>query len=74
MSTLVQLSPAEMAEDRGYILHILAIAVPIIATLAVLLRLLARGRTKASFAVDDWFILGSLAPLYGMSACTWMSA
>ncbi|KAL8903239.1 MAG: hypothetical protein Q9207_004050 [Kuettlingeria erythrocarpa] len=43
-----------------------SIAVAVLDTLAVALRFLARHRSKASFAADDWWILGSLIPLYLM--------
>lgn len=46
----------------------LSIAIAVIDTLAVGLRLLARSKTKAPFAIDDYFIVGSLVPLYGMIA------
>lgn len=55
-----------MSNRRGDQVINLSIAVGIIATIAVGLRLLARWKSKASFAVDDWFIVGSLLPLYGM--------
>ena len=43
-----------------------SIAVGVLASLAVALRFLARSRSKASLALDDWFLVGSLLPLYGM--------
>ncbi|KAL8692228.1 MAG: hypothetical protein Q9218_002704 [Villophora microphyllina] len=46
----------------------LSIAVGVIDTVAVGLRLLARWKIKAPFAIDDYFIVGSLVPLYGMIA------
>lgn len=46
----------------------LSIALGVIDTIAVGLRLLARWRSKKSFAIDDYFVVGSLAPLYGMIA------
>lgn len=42
------------------------VALAVIDTLAVLLRLLARWRSKASFAVDDLLISISMFPFYGM--------
>ena len=42
------------------------IALAVLATIAVLLRLLARWKTKAKTAVDDLFIVISLLPFYGM--------
>lgn len=46
----------------------LGIAFGIIDTVAVLLRLLARWRSNAAFAADDWWIVWSLVPLYSMVA------
>lgn len=43
-----------------------SIAVGVIDTIAVALRLLARWKTKASIAADDWFVVASLLPLYLM--------
>lgn len=45
-----------------------SIAVGIIASLAVALRFLARWRSKALYALDDWLLVGSLLPFYGMLA------
>ena len=42
------------------------IAAITIETIAVFLRLLARRTCKAAFAVDDWFVIASLLPSYGM--------
>ena len=38
----------------------------VILIVAVALRLLARWRSKTGFAADDWWIVGSLIPSYGM--------
>lgn len=46
-------------------LHI-GIALAVIDTVAVFLRLLARWRSKASFAMDDFLIVASIFPFYGM--------
>ena len=40
--------------------------VGVLLVLAVTLRLLARKRSKAGFAIDDWWIVGSLLPSFGM--------
>lgn len=40
----------------------------VLATVAVLLRFVARRRSKASFAADDWWIAATLIPSYGMLA------
>lgn len=47
----------------------ICVAVGAIVTIAVLLRLLARWKTKAAFAVDDWLLVASLVPTYGMLVC-----
>lgn len=44
------------------------VACGILATLAVFLRFVARWRSKASFAADDWWMLAGLVPSYGMLA------
>ena len=46
----------------------LTIACGILETLAVVLRLLARWRSKAAFAADDWWIVATLIPSYIMLA------
>ena len=50
------------------------IACGILETLAVGLRLLARRRSKASFAADDWLIVATLAPSYAMLIIGHLSA
>ncbi|MCJ1226586.1 hypothetical protein MMC12_003239 [Toensbergia leucococca] len=42
------------------------IALAFIVTLAVLLRLLARSKSRMNFGADDWVILASVPPLYVM--------
>ena len=42
------------------------VACGVLATVAVLLRFAARWRSKASFAADDWWMVASLIPSYGM--------
>lgn len=44
------------------------VAITVLATTAVPLRLLARWKCKADYAMDDWFMVGSLIPLYAMAA------
>lgn len=44
----------------------ISIAMGVMATVAVALRLFARSRSKAALAVDDWVIVGSLLPLFAM--------
>lgn len=48
----------------------LSVAVCVLGTIAVILRLVARWRSNASFACDDWCIVGSLLPFYSMIACS----
>lgn len=50
------------------------VACGVLATLAVCLRLLARRKTKASFGADDWVMVASLIPSYGMLAVGSISA
>ncbi|KAL8649176.1 MAG: hypothetical protein Q9226_005686 [Calogaya cf. arnoldii] len=49
-------------ESRGYIIINMTIIVAILVTFAVILRSLARWRSKAEFGIDDYFIFGSLIP------------
>ncbi len=44
------------------------VACGVLATVAVCLRFVARWRSNASFAADDWWMFGSLVPSYGMLA------
>ena len=63
--SLIQLGKSNSKADQ--MLQV-TIAITVLATTAVPLRLLARWKSKADFAVDDWFLVGSLIPLYGMGA------
>ena len=56
------------ANPKGAQVISLSIAVGIIDTFAVGLRFLARWKSQATFAIDDWFMIGSLIPFYGMLA------
>ncbi|KAM0794903.1 hypothetical protein BDR22DRAFT_939785 [Usnea florida] len=53
--------------ERSQIVRV-TVACGVLATLAVFLRFLARWRSKASFAADDWWMLASLIPSYSMLA------
>ena len=53
--------------ERSQIVRV-TVACGVLATLAVFLRFLARWRSKASFAADDWWMLASLIPSYCMLA------
>ncbi|KAL9576777.1 MAG: hypothetical protein Q9212_006826 [Teloschistes hypoglaucus] len=54
-------------QKSAYVVRV-GIAFGIIDTVAVLLRLIARWRSKAAFAADDWWIVWSLVPLCSMVA------
>ena len=47
----------------------LSIALTFFVTVAVAFRFLARHKSRASIAADDWWIAGSLLPFYGMITC-----
>ena len=52
--------------SRGQIVISLSITIGATLPVAVALRLLARWKTKAGLGVDDYWILLSLVPIYGM--------
>lgn len=51
---------------RGELVIKVTIVCGILETLAVILRLVARWRSKAAFAADDWWIVATLIPSYAM--------
>ena len=53
-------------QSRADSVNRVAIACGVIETIAVCLRLLARWKTKAQFAIDDWIIVATLIPSYAM--------
>lgn len=55
-----------MSNPRGQLVIDLCIAIGAVDSLAVGLRLLARWKSNATFAKDDWLLVGSLLPLYVM--------
>lgn len=55
-----------VGNKRGDTIMNISIAIAIIVTFAIILRFIARKKTKASLAADDWFILASLIPTYAM--------
>ena len=56
-----------MAQNsRGMTILYFTIAFGVIDTMAVALRLFSRKKTKMGIAVDDWMIVASLVPAYGM--------
>ena len=57
---------ASHPNPRGDAVNRMGIGVGVVLAVVVGLRFLARWRSKASFAADDWFIAASLVPLYGM--------
>ena len=50
-----------------------SIAVGVLAPAAVLLRIVARSRSKAALAIDDWLIVASLLPLFAMIGASILS-
>ena len=56
-----------VSPERNKVVRV-TVACGVLATLAVFLRFLARWRSKASFAADDWCMLASLIPSYCMLA------
>ena len=64
---------------RGFQMIQVSFAMGVLASLAVALRFLARWRIRASFALDDCFLIASLFPFYGMlvisrlRTCTFMN-
>lgn len=69
MASPIDFPSSFIAEDRGYVIINMTIAVAIIVTVAVALRFVARGRSKAPFGFDDYHVLINLVPLYAMLAC-----
>lgn len=69
MASPTGLSLEIVRESRGYVIINMTIVVAILVTIAVILRSLARWKSKAGFDIDDYFIFGSLIPLYAMLAC-----
>lgn len=53
-------------QSRADAVNHVAIACGVIETVAVCLRLLARWKSKAQFAIDDWIIVATLIPSYAM--------
>ncbi len=62
-----------LAENpRGARVYHVGIALGVLTTVAVLLRLLARWKTKAKFAADDISIVISLIPFYVMIVLSYL--
>lgn len=51
---------------RGDIILNISIAIVVIVAIAIILRFIARKKTKISLAADDWLILASLVPTSAM--------
>lgn len=51
---------------RGELILKASIAIAVIVTFAIILRFIARKKTKATLAIDDWLIAASLVPSYAM--------
>lgn len=61
------------ANPRGAQAVNVSIAVGVLAPVAVLLRIIARSRSKAPLAIDDWLIVASLLPLFAMICASVLS-
>lgn len=55
-----------VGNKRGDTIMNISISIAIIVTFAIILRFIARKKTKAALAADDWFIVASLIPTYAM--------
>ena len=53
-------------QSRADSVNRVAVACGVIETIAVCLRLLARWKTRAQFAIDDWLVVATLIPSYAM--------
>lgn len=68
-------SPYSAASNTlGKEIERIGLALADLATVAVLLRILARWKSKASFAGDDLMIILSLFPFYGMTAISYLGS
>lgn len=54
------------SNPRGVLIVCLSVVLGIIDLLAVVLRFIARRRSKSGLGLDDWFIAASLIPAYCM--------
>ena len=61
------------ANPRGAQAINVSIAVGVLAPVAVLLRIVARSKSKAPLAIDDWLIVASLLPLFAMISASILS-
>lgn len=57
------------SNPRGDAMLYACVAVGAAVTIAILLRMVARRRSKAAFTIDDWLIVASLIPTSGMLVC-----
>lgn len=57
---------------KGAGVYHVGLALGILTTVAVILRLVARWKSKARFAVDDLLIILSLIPWYGMVVLSYL--
>ena len=53
-------------QSRADSVNRVAVACGIVETIAVCLRLLARWKSQAQFAIDDWIVVATLIPSYAM--------
>ncbi|KAL2817986.1 hypothetical protein BDW59DRAFT_165692 [Aspergillus cavernicola] len=64
-------SGLDLSESHTARNNAITIALTVLATVAVALRMITRVKVqKINFAADDWFIVASLIPTYGILACT----
>ena len=73
-SDLVLVENMEAVNPRRDRVIRVTVACGILATVAVCLRFVARWRSKASFAADDWWMGASLIPLHCMLAVSTISS
>ena len=63
-----------VANPRGLAVVYADIALSVLVTIFVLLRVLARQRSKLPFGADDWLVIATMLPFFVMSglgdACT----
>lgn len=72
--TVMDSHDSTVSNTLGKRIERIGLALAVLATVAVLLRLLARWKSKASFAGDDLMIVLSLFPFYGMTAISYLGS
>ena len=71
MTSAIDSNSALAENPKGERAYHIGIALAVLSTVAVILRLLARWKTKAKFAMDDLLIAISLLPCYVMVILTY---